>query len=1291
MISERNWQRTLFYVAFTAALTACGGSSDNVSPGTIVVEVPGPGGDLTDSDGDGVPDVNDQCANTPAGEFVNMDGCSESQLDPGGPTDPGDGDQVASVIPGSLSGVITDSGRTAGDEFGNRPIFVLDVSALPGGVLDPAGLLVGNDIILEISGGALRVGSGVLEMAPGSVLSGSSQFEFLVIEQGAQISADGTVDQPIIFTAAADVAGEAEANDRGLWGGVVLNGFAPINDCPEGAEGGTAACTKEGEANSGTFGGDDPTDSSGTLRYVQVRYAGSNVDPENQLNGIAFQGTGSGTTVEYVQVHNNLDDGIEFFGGTTSGKYIVLTGNADDSLDWTDGWTGSIQYLYVEQTDSADNVIEADNREGDEAAMPVAMPAIANFSFFGNPAENSLRLRRGTGGMFWNGIVTGSDTCLRVDGTSRDKLGSDLTFAGTSFDCAIMHSADDDGSVEAYLDSAIEVSQVGAQVASVTPSDSRLEDAGFVGAFGAENWTTGWTVPGTVNNSGQPDLGCPAGTTLNSETIGGKRVCDIEGTITADLSLSNNSLYQLVGKVTIGDGSSTNTLTIQPGTTVFGGTSFDFLVISQNAQIIASGTSSQPITFTARADVEGTADIVADRGLWGGLVINGKAPINDCPEGAVGGTAACTKEGEANSGSFGGDDPTDSSGTLRYVVVKFAGSNVDPENQLNGIAFQGTGSGTTVEFVQVHNNLDDGIEFFGGTTNARYIVLTGNADDSLDWTDGWQGSLQYVVINQADDSGDNGIEADNREGDENAQPRSAPRIANMTLSGTPETRGMTLRRGTGLELYNTVVQGAENCLRIQGESLNQLNDTIVFDGVTLDCGTVNEGGDAAVQSFLDSSNVVEGASAAVPADLSGDGFFDATGFIGAIESDATDWTAGWTVGMPDGGVSFGCPAGTREAASTIGGKTACILEGTYTSNLSLTRSNNYVLEGKVTIGGDGMPAVLAIESGVTVIGDNAEDFLVINRGSQIQANGTAEMPITMTALADIQGTVSDSTRGLWGGLVINGFAPINDCPEGAAGGTAACTKEGEANSGLFGGDNPNDNSGTLRYLVVKYAGSNVDPENQLNGIAFQGVGDGTTVEYIQVHNNLDDGVEFFGGTVDAKYVVLTGNGDDSLDWTDGWTGRIQYIYIEQTDSGDNGIEADNREGDELATPVSNPSIANMTIAARSDTRAIRLRRGTGLFLYNSAVVSGDSCLRVQGESLNLLGTGITFDGVQLNCTTVNEGDDEAAVQSFLDSSNVTEGGAQPSAGTLPGDGFFEQNSTIGADFDSWKGTWVFGQ
>lgn len=1129
-----------------------------------------------------------------------------------------------------------------------------------------------------------------LEVAPGAVIFGGSAEDFIVIEQGCQINADGTAEQPITFTAEADVLGSVESNARGLWGGVVINGFAPINDCPEGATGGTDECTKEGEANSGLFGGSNPEDNSGTLRYVTVRYAGSNVDPENQLNGIAFQGVGSGTTVEYVQVHNNLDDGIEFFGGNVSANYVVLTGNADDSLDWTDGWRGSMQYLYIEQTDAADNAIEADNRENDENAEPRSAPAIANMSVYGNTAERALRFRRGTGVQLVNSFAVESAACLRIDGESRNLLGSELTIAGTTFNCAEMHDSDDDGSVEAYLDSADNVSQNGGSVEPVSVTDSRHEQADFIGAFGSENWAEGWTVAGSVSNSGQPDTGCPAGTVDNGESIDGQRVCDIEGTITSNLSLNSNSLYQLVGKVTVGDSANSAMLTLQSGTTVFGGTSFDFLVISQGSQIVANGTATAPVTLTARADVEGTADIEADRGLWGGLVINGFAPINDCPEGATGGTAQCTKEGEANSGTFGGDDPADSSGKLNYLVVKYAGSNVDPENQLNGIAFQGVGSGTEVNFVQVHNNLDDGIEFFGGTVNAKFVVLTGNADDSLDWTDGWQGSIQYLLIDQAADSGDNGIEADNRENDENAEPRSLPRIANMTITGNPDERAIRLRRGTGLELYNSLVQNSANCLRVQGESLNQLGTGIQFDGVSLNCDTVNEGDDvAAIQSFLDSSNVAENGPVAA-ADLSGDSFFDATVFVGAVEDEANDWTAGWTVGMPNTSPpEFGCPSGTTDEGM-LEGVQACGLSGTIVGELTLIRGNYYVLDGKVTVGDDNNPAALTIESGTTVIGNDAEDFLVVNRGSMINALGTAMSPVVMTASADIEATVADNSRGLWGGLVINGFAPINDCPEGAEGGTAGCTKEGEANSGLFGGDQPDDNSGVLNYLVVKYAGSNVDPENQLNGIAFQGVGSATQVDYVQVHNNLDDGIEFFGGTVSARHVILTGNADDSLDWTDGWTGSVQYLHIEQTDTGDNGIEADNRENDELATPVSNPMIANMTILARSDTRAIRLRRGTGLNLFNSGAEGGDTCLRIQGESLNLLGTGITFDGVALNCATNNEGDDVEAIQALLDSSNVTEDGTDPAAGTLPADGFFEQNSTIGSDVDSWKGSWAFG-
>ncbi len=1279
--------RLFVCMVMSLLLTACGGSGDNASPGSIVVEVEVDGGGDSGDGGDG-------------GDGDGGDGGSG-----------GDGTVTDSLIPAALASVISDTGETASAAFGARPIFRIDVSALSGGAVDPTGLVLGNDNIYSVSGGAMRVtpaSAGAdcsLEMAPGAVLVGESASDFVVIQRGCQLNADGTAEQPIIFTARAEVDGEVEDGDRGLWGGLVINGFAPINDCPEGATGGTDGCTKEGEANSGTFGGSDPNDSSGTLRYVSVRFAGSNVDPENQLNGIAFQGVGNATTVEFVQVHNNLDDGIEFFGGTVNARWVVLTGNADDSLDWTDGWQGKIQYLYIEQSDSADNGIEADNREGDEGATPIANPSITNMSIFGNAGERAIRLRRGTGLTLTNSFVTDSERCLRIDGSSRDLLGSvsdpTITFQGVSLACATTHDSDDGGAVEAYLDTATNVSQNGSSVDPVSQGDTFFTNESFIGAIGADNWTAGWTYAGSVSNTTPPDFGCPDGTTTSSETINGQRVCSLSGDVTSDLLLTSNNLYELDGKVTIGgDNTDSATLTIQAGTTLYGTSPESFLVISRGSQIIASGTRTAPVTMTAEQDVQGTADEVADRGLWGGLVINGNAPINDCPAGETGGTDGCTKEGEASSGIFGGSDSSDSSGSLNYLVVKFAGSNVDPENQLNGIAFQGVGSGTEVEFVQVHNNLDDGIEFFGGTVNAKWVVLTGNADDSLDWTDGWQGSIQYLIINQADDAGDNGIEADNREGDEAATPRSLPSIANMTIVGNPAERAIRLRRGTGLELYNSVVQESENCLRIQGDSLNQLGTGIQFGGVSFSCNTVVEGDDvAAIQAEIDASESVSTTGASVSAvSLAGDAFFDDTSFIGAIEDEDNDWTMGWAVGNPTAIAEFGCPAGTTEIAELDGSTTTCQLSGTITQDITLARGNYYVLDGAVFVGGDNTDsATLTVQSGTNIIGDDPEDFLVISRGSQIQANGTESAPITLTAADDVLGNIAnpDSTRGLWGGLVINGNAPINDCPAGETGGTVGCTKEGEASSGLFGGSDAADSSGTLNYVVVKFAGSNVDPENQLNGIAFQGVGSGTMVDYIQVYNNLDDGVEFFGGTVSASHVVLVGNADDSLDWTDGWTGSLQYLHIVQaSDAGDNGIEADNREGDELATPIAQPSIANMSIVGNPAERAIRLRRGTGLQLYNSNVTGSETCFRVDGTaSTDQLGSGITFSGVGLGCTTVvdDSSEDAAALQSFLDgSTNVTQDGSTPTPVTLPAGFDADGGSTIGSDVQNWGSSWTVG-
>ena len=287
------------------------------------------------------------------------------------------------------------------------------------------------------------------------------------------------------------------------------------------------------------------------------------------------------------------------FGGTVNASHVVLTGNADDSLDWTDGWVGAVQFLYLEQDDGGDNLIEADNREGDENAQPRSIPSITNMSAYGITGENGLRLRRGTGLFLTNSVVTGSTSCLRIEGESLALLGSELTIGGTSLGCTETVTGDDSGAVTAYLDSADQVSQDGGQVEAVPANNAFFEPVSYVGAFGGTNWTAGWTVPGSVSNPGAPSLGCPAGTVESAQQLADSRVCELTGAITANVNLTPGNLYRLIDKVTIGgDNQNSATLTVQPGVTVYGGTSSDFLVISRGSRLVVNGTRSAPVTFT---------------------------------------------------------------------------------------------------------------------------------------------------------------------------------------------------------------------------------------------------------------------------------------------------------------------------------------------------------------------------------------------------------------------------------------------------------------------------------------------------------------------------------------------------------------------------------------------------------------------------------------------------------------------------------------------------------------------
>jgi hypothetical protein len=286
-----------------------------------------------------------------------------------------------------------------------------------------------------------------------------------------------------------------------------------------------------------------------------------------------------------------------------------------------------------------------------------------------------------------------------------------------------------------------------------------------------------------------------------------------------------------------------------------------------------------------------------------------------------------------------------------------------------------------------------------------------------------------------------------------------------------------------------------------------------------------------------------------------------------------------------------------------------LVRGRFTQDLTFTSERNWYLDGAVFIGknqpGSG-PVTLTVEAGTKVYGEPGNTnpgLLVIDRGGKIDAVGTADDPIVFTSAADTPARDGDRKPGDWGGIVINGEAPIQ-----------GDTAEGEGSTGTYGGDKADDNSGTLKYARVEFGGTLFSPDNQLNGIAFQGVGSGSTFDYIQVHRNADDGIEFFGGSAQVKHVVLTGIEDDSIDHDDGWTGSVQYAIAQQW----SGTTADNLlEGDGDPKDVIDPTkgwIVNATLIATDDSdNGLFLRRDADSSFYNTVIAYTDN---IGGHAIN---------------------------------------------------------------------------
>ena len=465
--------------------------------------------------------------------------------------------------------------------------------------------------------------------------------------------------------------------------------------------------------------------------------------------------------------------------------------------------------------------------------------------------------------------------------------------------------------------------------------EDRQTGAGGAGGDGGTGTTTttGDTVTSAATTATSSTGAGGASTTSSSGTGGGEPgeiqlpACTSEANLTGDIkastALSADKCYNLKGIVYVKAGA---TLTIAKGTKIYGDkTTLGTLVIEPGAKIIAEGTAVNPIVFTSKAPKGQRAP-----GDWGGVILLGKAPVN-----LVGGVGNIEGIPPTPDTTYGGTDVNDSSGKLRYVRLEFGGVQLSPNNEVNGLTFGGVGAKTEVEYIMVHDTLDDCFEFFGGTVNAKHLICSYNGDDGFDWDNGFKGKLQFLALQQdpTNAADDNGFEGDNDAASSLNTPVSEPTIYNATLCGknvdvAKQQYGMLLRRSTKAHIFNTIATGFEAGIDLRDKATSVEIKSSIFSGnlaqniayaevfgqVSMPAALTDDddNGVDEIAWFTSQGNTVEDpkikgcfnkagadftpmatvtANAATPPD---DGFFDATAkYVGAFEAGDTWATGNW--------------------------------------------------------------------------------------------------------------------------------------------------------------------------------------------------------------------------------------------------------------------------------------------------------------------------------------------------------------------------------------------------------------
>jgi hypothetical protein len=670
-----------------------------------------------------------------------------------------------------------------------------------------------------------------LTIEPGTVIKGLLQANIttgdgasaLIIRRGGKLIADGTAADPIIFTSELDdisLTDDLFETDRGLWGGLILLGQATTNQPT--TQNQIEGIPPELDAR---YGGNNDNDDSGTLRHISIRHGGFSISgqPGDEINGLTMGAVGSQTTIEYIEVFANFDDGYEWFGGTVNTKYLVAAFCGDDAFDYDQGFRGKHQFWFtIQGQDEAGRGGEHDGGDDDETGTPYSIPLISNVTYIGSGAategvagdgnDRALYFRDNAGGKYWSSVFTeyvGVAVKIEdIDGDdSRKQLedgnlllqnnywwefgdASNLLEAASGDQWAADSLAANDNMIADVDLRGISWTR-GAEgldprpkfssplvSGGFQPDDDFYTFAPYYGAFspGEDLWTDGWTALDALGFTGDLDPGTPTGVVVVDD-------------ITEDETWTADNIYLLDGLVFV---DSLATLTIEPGTVIKGylpgnvttGEGVSALIIRRGGKIIADGgNSSTPIIFTSQLDDLGLDNDLteADRGLWGGLILLGQATTNQP-------TTNNQIEGipPELDARYGGNDDNDNSGVVRYVSIRHGGFSISgqPGDEINGLTMGAVGDGTTIEYVEVFSNFDDGYEWFGGTVNTKYLVAAFCGDDAFDYDQGFRGKHQFWFSIQGQDEAGRGGEHDGGDDDETGTPYSIPLITNVTYIGS---------------------------------------------------------------------------------------------------------------------------------------------------------------------------------------------------------------------------------------------------------------------------------------------------------------------------------------------------------------------------------------------------------------------------------------------------------------------------------------------------------------------------